>query len=45
MSSLVADCPALADKIKLKADRYYIANKPFLSDIFKRITGEYDSCH
>jgi hypothetical protein len=50
MSSVVADCPALGDKIKSKADGYYIANTPFLShlkkvDIFKRIIGEYVSCH
>ena len=50
MSSLVADCPTLADKIKSKADGYYIANPAFTSDakkvvIYKRIIEEYDSCH
>jgi len=50
MSSLVTDCPSLADKIKSKADGYYIANAPFVSDfkkvdVFRRIIGEYDSCH
>ena len=49
MSSLVTDCPALADKIKSKSDGYYLTNTPFLSDqkkveVFKRIIEEYDSC-
>jgi hypothetical protein len=49
MSSLVVDCPEVADKIQSKADGYYIANSPFVSDqkkvdVFKRIIAEYDSC-
>jgi len=50
MSSLVADCSVLAEKIKSKQNGYYIASASFSSnekkvDVFKKIIAEYDTCN
>ena len=48
MSSLLSDCPVLANKIRLQSDGYYAAQVSFdvkKYTIFKRIVDEYNACH